>query len=73
VDKVVITLKVLGVFAIIIAFIGVLIWGSVRTKTINCERKAEGLEVEGRWTMFGGCRILVDGRWVPIENVRVKL
>jgi len=36
-----------------------------------CRQKADGLGTAWRWGPIAGCLVQVDGRWAPLENVRI--
>lgn len=35
----------------------------------SCYAKTQQIGFESRWSLWGGCQILVeDGKWIPIDN-----
>jgi hypothetical protein len=36
-----------------------------------CNDKTEGIGFDNTWSIFGGCRISVNGTWIPLDNYRL--
>lgn len=47
-------------------------YGAMHLSRQGCELIAKEMGVEHRFNFVGGCRLKIDGRFVPSEKVRVN-
>lgn len=62
---------VLGVISAIIVLCSVLVMALTWRYDRYCEIRADGIGVEYKYSFLGGCRIEIDGRFIPINSYRV--
>lgn len=64
-----------ALYALLFAICITLLAGSIAlwTNSHRCERRAQQLKLEHRWTVLQGCFVHVDRAWIPIKLYRVVM
>lgn len=67
-------LFVLGFYGgIAAALLAAVVGGVVSYSSHSCEVRADKMHLEGEWTYWGDCRVLVNDRWLDIDSYRVMV
>lgn len=61
----------LGLLALILVSAAIYLMSFV-TSGVPCYLTYSKMEVEGSWGIMTGCMVKVDGKWAPLDNVRVE-
>lgn len=61
----------LGVILVILAIVGSITLIEYVLKSNQCGVRADGLALNHDYSVFGGCRVQINNRLVPIEMIRV--
>lgn len=61
----------LGVVFIVASFM-IALFGLIYTVDAHsCHVKGNEMNIDSKYTISNGCRINIDGKWIPVENYRV--